>query len=140
MWAEDATTGASASGSGTIAVTFNRGLAATGETIIDVVQLGGNNTTTPIVTASTATTTGSSTTATANLKQAPAASDAEAVFFGAQASLAAPITTLTSGGSYTSGSGDSAGFYSAVPAQLNSTFTLGSSVPWLTIALEIAHG
>ena len=83
QWAYDITTPATASGTGTLTVSFSKTLGAGGSTIVDLVQLAGNNTTTPIVTANKVTNHGSSTSATANLPSAPSALDAEIVFLSA---------------------------------------------------------
>jgi hypothetical protein len=140
QWAYYITTASNASGTGTLTINFTQVLAS-GITLADLVQLGGNNTTTPIVTTNEGKASGSGTTATANLPSAPGAQDAEVVFLTGNGNLggSAPVATGLSNLFYSHQSTGSAGTYSAIPAQQNSSFTI-SSQPWGTIALEINHG
>jgi hypothetical protein len=140
QWAYYVTSGASASGTGTLTVNFKNALLG-GITLVDLVRLAGNSLTTPVVTASVGKTSGTGTTATANLGAAPAAQDAELAFLGGSANLGltAPAATGLTNLFYSHASTGSAATYSGIPAVQNSSFTISTST-WGTITLELAHG
>ena len=140
LWAYQMTTPSNQTGSGKVTVHFAKGLATSSATVLDIVQLQGNDTTTPIVASTVGTGSSSSSSATANLTGAPTTGDAEAIFLGVGSSLAAPTATGTTNGFWSQNTGNSGGFYYAIPAQLNSTFSLGSTLPWVSVALEINSG
>jgi hypothetical protein len=142
QWAYYVTTAGTASGTGTLTVTFKKNLGSGDVTILDLVQLGGNNTTTPIVTTNVGKASGTASTATANLPNAPAASNAEIAFLSAQQDLGAspPAATPALGNAFYSHQGaGSAGIYPAVPARQAESFSVGTSKNWGTVALEINH-
>jgi trimeric autotransporter adhesin len=143
QWAYVLTTGSSASGTGTLTVSFTKALGASQVATLDLVQVQGGSLTTPVVTANEGAATGSSATATANLPSAPAAGDSEVVFLGTSgnagttAPTASPAMTNVFYSHQTAGS---AGVYSAIGAQQNESLTLGSSQSWGTLSFELAHG
>jgi hypothetical protein len=121
--------------SGAVSVTVNKSINVA---VIDVIQLSGNNTSSPIVQSPAGN--GSGTTATASLSS-PAAGDAELVMFGAGANA-----TFTTPGGFTSihtanAASPAFGYRSAFnsTAQASASSTVSASVPWGSIALEIAH-
>jgi hypothetical protein len=140
QWAYYVTSGASASGTGTVTVNFKNALFS-GITLIDLVRIAGNNLTTPVVTASVGAASGTGTTATANLSAAPASQNAELVFLtgGATLGVTAPVATGLTNLFYSHNSTGSAGTYSGIPAMQNSSFTLSTST-WGTLTLELTHG
>jgi hypothetical protein len=139
QWAYWVTTSSSASGTGTLNVSFAN---ANTLTIIDLVKLGGNSTSAPVVTTNVGKATGLSTTVTANLPGAPASSDAGLVFLTANANLgtsppaASPAMTNVFYSNQLTGS---SAVYAGIPAAQNESFSI-TTPPWGTIALEIAHG
>jgi hypothetical protein len=139
QWAYYVTTSGTESGAGTITVNFAKTQSNGNATIVDVVQIQGNNTASPIVTASEGVTNNNSGTATANLTAAPSASDGEIVLLSSAGSLggSAPTTSGLNNVFYSGNAGGSAGIYTGIPAQQNSSFTI-TSQRWATLTLEIA--
>ncbi len=143
QWAYVLTTGSSASGTGTLTVSFTKALAAGQAAVIDLVQVQGGSLTTPVVTANEGAATGTSTAPTANLPSAPTAGDSEIVFLGTSgnagttAPTASPAMTSLFYSHQTAGSG---GFYSAITAQQSESLTLRTSQSWGTLSFELAHG
>jgi hypothetical protein len=139
QWAYSVTTGASASGTGTLTVNFRNTLSS-GITLVDLAQIAGNSLTTPVVAATVGKANGTGTTATANLSAAPAAQDAELVFLGAGANLGftAPGAAGLTNVFYSHATAGSAATYGGIPAQQNSSFTIPTAT-WGTIALELGH-
>ncbi len=129
-----------ASGTGTtITSTFASGVS---ESELDVFSLAGNNTTSPIVQSDT--NTGTSTTPTAILPTTPAAGDLEIAMFGTggqDGSLGATPTGWTNVGALTGTNGGhqygEASYYTNTNASTSQAFSMGDSVAWGTIALDI---
>jgi large repetitive protein len=136
MWAYQAT--GTGTASGTVVLNFTQNNVAT---VVDVVVLSGNNTTSPIVQSTTGSNSTGSTTASATLTT-PSASDGEIVIVGA----AGDPTSLSTPTGWTqfpfqrgSTQAYGAASYFGPSAQSSTTFTLGTSQKWGTVALDIRH-
>ncbi len=143
QWAYVLTTGSSASGTGTLTVSFTKALGASQAATLDLVQVQGGSLTTPVVTANEGAASGSSAAATANLPSAPAAGDSEIVFLGTSGNAGTTAPTASPAMAnlfYSHQTAGSAGVYSAIPAQQNESLTLGTSQSWGTLGFELAHG
>ncbi len=129
-----------ASGTGTtITSTF---ASSVSEQELDVFALAGNNTTSPVVQSDT--NTGTSTTPTAILPTTPTGGDLEIAMFGTggqDGSLGATPTGWTNVGALTGTNGGhaygEASYYTNTNASTSQAFSVGDSVAWGTIALDI---
>ena len=140
QWAYDITTSGSASGTGTITVTF--GAKIDTEAVVDLVQLGGTSSTAPIVTGNVGTANGSSASATAALPNTPSSGDAGLVFLTSPNHLGPSAPTASPAMTNVFFSSGYMGVYTVAPAT-TSSYSFPISGPgggaWGTIALEVAH-
>jgi hypothetical protein len=143
QWAYYITTSSSASGTGTLTVTFTKPLAGGQVTILNLIQLQGNSTTAPIAVGNVGKSTGGGSSASVSLPSSPLASDAELVFLTSQQDLGptAPTATPSMTNLFYSHQGPgSASTYGAARAQQTESFNVGGGKHWGIISLEIQHG